>query len=394
MVRRRKKYDYSNNYRRRKLIFWGVLLLAFIVAALLLLMPHLQYKDPAAQTVRAGICGAVKTPAVYNVPKGADLAMLIRRAGGLTTRADIRNVDLDVIVQHDSIYHIPARVRRPDDPDDPLARISPWDFERLLAMPPVDVDLPPEFPDIEQLNILYVGTPHVFIIINYYPSLRLANLMHVPYTTVFWGNEIRLMDIFFTMGIETTASVLANRFQMKIDHYMIQERFSFIEMIDLLNGVRVNIDEQFAESYNLEPGPARINGFLAGEFIRFRGPYFFESYTLRRSAYETPATRKTALEMRHHRQRLVMTGMQNAFNQMGTTEQLTKMNQLRRTIESDLTIGRIQDMFQALRQTPRLQYGTIPGYYAEDREYFYPDIPSLNQLKNQMIRDQLAIRNN
>jgi len=392
MVSRRRKYNHNNNYRRRKLIFWGVLLLAFIVAALLIFMPHLQREDLEAQTVRAGICGAVKIPAVYNVPKGADLAMLIRRAGGLTTDADIRNVDLDVIIQHDSIYHIPRRVRRPDDPDDAVSHISPWDFERLLAIPPADTDVTQEFPDIEQLNILYVGFPHVFIIINYYPSLQLANLMHVPYTTVFWGNEVRLMDIFFTMGIEMTAQVLSTRLQTTLDYYMIQDRASFTEMIDLLNGIRVNIDDHFAESYNLQPGPARVNGFLAWEFIRFRGPYFFESYSRTRSAYETPATRRTAQEMRYHRQRLVMTGMQNAFNQMSTTEQLGKVNQLRRTIESDLTIGRVQDLFQALRQTPRLQYGTIPGYYAEDSDIFYPDIPSLNQFKNQMIRDQLAIR--
>ncbi len=101
--------------------------------------------------------------------RGSDLAMLIWRAGGLKSGADISKTDLEQLLMNDSIYHIPGGNGLSENGIDikksaDLAIVSGF---RDAAK---DVALAFNRPGIEQMNILYVGFPAVYMLISYYPQ--------------------------------------------------------------------------------------------------------------------------------------------------------------------------------------------------------------------------------
>ncbi len=399
-MRQNLKYiKHPGSYRKRAAIFWAVLSLLFIVIILWLLWPF--SGKPKQLDIRAGICGEVNIPAVYTLPEGADLAMLIRRAHGLTYRADIRNIDPAKKIMHDTIYHIPGRY---------ISRESITDLKSLSETLTTTVsdhkldDLAKEFSqeEIKEVNILYAGIPAMYVIINYYPQLNQINLVHIPHATVFTGQRHRLVDLFLTLGPLPTMRVMEKQLGIKMDHYIIQDRFSFIEMIDQLKGVTIHIDDHFAESYGLNSGDIHIGGFHAWEYIRFLDfRRLHRQFTGERPVdliisdpfRVEPSQWQQAFEERHHRQRRVLDAMLVSFNQMSTAEQLVSTNEIYKTLETSLTLSFILNFHDAGGlKIPRYGYGGIPGNYAgdDDGTYFYPDIPSFDQLRNQMIREYLV----
>ncbi len=390
-----KQYRYSHNYQKRKLVFWILLSAGFVIAFLWILFPHFSRIGSRKHEIQAGICGEVVNPGIYTCPEGADLAMLIRRAGGLTSHADIRNIDLDYLIFNDSIYHIPARLsRRRTVPEEDLfidPEKMPFVPEKQHAKPFDDIL---DYPEIRQLNILYSGDSRTFILINYFPDYKLANLLLIPYTTVLYSSGITLQDLFFTQGVQQTMRVLENQFSIKIDHYLIQQRGSFIDMIDSLKGVEVKISEEFAASYNLTAGTLHLDGHHAWEFIRFMGhPYGYSeirSFGLMLDPYRSPAIYKAALITRHHNHHHLMQSMQESFKQLNSAEQILGLYKLYRSVETDVSLNTIWGLYwlyQDITGPIRVSYGLFPGYY-DDETFYYLDTPSYNKLKQVFIREQ------
>lgn len=393
LVKVKKKRSLSR--RLRKYGFWGILGGVFLLATVFLILKTLKEDDRVGspKIIRVGIGGAVRKPAVYSLPEGSDMAVLIRRAEGLTPMADILRIDFDKTVLNDSVYCIPRRFSVKTEPQ----MIAEFEPAQTIPLPKILTDTTQK--EIQELNIFYIGSPAVYVIINYIPEIQRLNFIHIPHSTVLLQNDYRLIDVFFTLGIEPTVNMLQSRLGIKIDYYMIQDRFAFIEMIDMLNGLQVNYDPIFAREYSLKPR-TRLNGLLTWEYIRF-----LDLKNIRQDVsssreidlitednfFVTPADRQNAYEMRQHRQRLVIQAMRESFKEFAKSEQVLLINKLIKTFDTNIGIGIILDLYQDIMNTPNLSYGNLPGYYQGDEKnlYYYPDVSTFKAQRNQLIRENL-----
>ncbi|MDP3451546.1 MAG: LCP family protein, partial [Bacteroidales bacterium] len=310
----------GSKYKKRKAAFWSAIIASVILFALsLFVLPLFSIKEDV-KTVRAGICGEVNRPAVYNIPDGADLAMLIKTAKGLTYRADISNTDLNKIILNDTIYHISAKPN--SNTQEPLsATVSQLLVNEQKPTLAATIAQETQMQEIEIISMLYVGLPTLFIVINYYPSIGRLSMTNIPHNTLFLYTNERLIDIFLTLGTDPTLKLLENRLKQKIDYYIIQDRSSFITLIDILGGVEVNIDEPFSQEYRIKDGPGVLNGFMSWEFIRFldfrriKRDIRPDNFSIQSNELEL------AYEMRHHRQRQILTGMRSSFGKASANNQ-------------------------------------------------------------------------
>ena len=261
---------FKSRYLMRKLVFW-IGLAGFFALMCWLIFGWSEGADNEQTQIRAGICGAVLHEAVYDMPLQADLGMLVRRAGGLSPYADVRGLDLETILRHDSIYHIPSRpeavaghtplVKLYEQVSDPSWQ-APAPLLKEISAAYLPVDFKP-------VTVLYIGLPAVYALIEYYHDLQFINFLHIPHSAVLLGNDYRIIDVFFSLGVEPTMKILQRTMDVNIDYYIIQDQHAFIRLIDALGGVEVDIDASFADAYRLNTGREKLSGFYAWEYIRF-----------------------------------------------------------------------------------------------------------------------------
>lgn len=379
-IRSRVKRYQGDKYRKRKLVFWLGLCSVGLLAVFLLFVWPLLKPEPKRELIRAGICGAVNSPAVYSLAKGADLAMLVRMAGGFTPSADFARVNLDRLVMHDTIYHIPARGVAGGVPSlmdalkEPLSAPAA-DISKLVA-----AELGQK--EIRKFTILYVGLPSVFVLITYAPDLKRIQFTHIPHSALFLNNDYRLQDIFFTVNIKSTVKLLENRLKQKIDYYLIQNRSAFLKLIDRLHGIDITLDEPYARAYGMKPGTGHLDGFHVWEYIRFLNIRNFKA---------DPASWRLEYELRQQRQRMVLNGMRTAFAGLDTDGQLMVINNFARLFETDMDNGFILKLYKDVLQVPAFSFGALPGYYSgeDSKLYFYPDMPGYEMLLKKEIRTSL-----
>ena len=369
--------------------FWMGLVVVFVIAANFFILPAFERGAGHIPLIQVGISGEVLRPSIYSLPRGSDLAMLLRKAGGASLFADLHMVDLEQPLKRDSVYHIPSSLCT-DAPD--AIGVVPFDFEEALQQaieqeiyragidPSAPISL--ERPDEEVITGLYVGMPCTYILIKYYPGLQIVNLIQIPYTAVFIARYFRLMDAFFSLDQQELITMLQARLHITIDYYFIQDRHSFIQMVDLINGVQVMIDEAYAWEYGFRPGKGRLDGFHTWEFIRYMGVH----------AQQTDALWQTSMELRHHRQMLTFYALHEAYSSLSHAERVIRMNKLSQTFESNMTPAFILDIYRGVTRDVTVTYNVIPGHYVREagRNVFIPDIPSFNKLRNELTR-QLSI---
>ncbi|MCF8218911.1 MAG: LCP family protein [Bacteroidales bacterium] len=406
-VKRNHRRKKVTNYRKRKVVFLSSLFTLFILILILILLRGCDNNSLKKQkeTIRAGICGEVQLPAVYDISADANLSMLIRKANGLTHFADIRNINLDQPIDHDSIYHIPGRANSIDDTSQfNLPEIYTNSFTRQSSILP-DSNLLLGEKDIRQINILYVGLPAVYIIINYFPELERVNLTHIPHSSLLLSNNYRLIDILFTLGVEPTKDIIQRQLETKLDYYIVQEKESFIQMINLLEGVEVDLDKQFAEAYDLSSGKSRLDGFYAWEYIRFldfkRIKRKFDNYKqqdmTRTDVFEAnPEHLSNAYVLRHQRQRYVINAMRKSFNQLNPAKKIQTLKKVQKTVETDLTVKKIVSLYRDMLSVPDFSYGRIPGRFIREKDnvYFFPDEPSYKAMRENMVRKFISQKEN
>lgn len=390
-------------YKVRKIIFWSVVVLLMF----LLLVFSLNFKKPGKETrlIRVAVCGCVKNPAVYTMRESSDMGMLVTRAGGFKLSADVNGVDLDRIVLHDSVYHVPCRLIKSDSAvyGYKLAKEVNSMIRRSYVDLTNEIVAESNEKELKHFSILYVGIPAVFVIINYYPELQRINFVHVPHSTVFLNNDYRLIDFFFTLDIYPTMRIIEHRLKQKLDFYLIQDRFNFIDLIDMLGGVSVNLDKPYADEYNMNAGENMIDGFHAWEFIRFMDWRNIEmnvdgdkkmNLVTSDNFQIKPKTLERIYELRNHRQRHVLEGMRSSFLGMNKVDQFSVLNHFKDVFRTDMTNDFLMQLYGDLLSTPNFSYGNIPGYYSGegDKLFFYPDLLSFESLKNKEIRTYLDIR--
>lgn len=387
----------SRKYKTRKTIFWIVTMLLFLFT--LASCYYLSKEKTVNQYVRVGICGAVRVPAVYTIREGSDLGMLIRLAHGLKPNANTTNVNLEFVVQHDSIYHIPSLGNENDEFKFRYELYT--EVNRSIKSRFVDVTKKVsnemQVKEIRKYSILYVGLPAVYVLINYYPDYNRINFIHIPHSTLFLNNEYRLSDIFFTLDINPTRKILEHTLKQKIDYYLIQDRSMFIDLIDKLGGVNVNLDAPYAEQYELSAGRQLIDGFHAWEYIRFldwrnidiKVKSEKKKDLIRKDNFEVSSrTWERLYEIRNQRQRYVLQGMRESFKSLQKQRQLDILENFSQLFQTDMSNSFLMQLYGDILTTKNFNFGSIPGYYSEegDKLFYYPDLPNFEMLQEQQIR--------
>lgn len=392
-----------HKYKVRKAIFWTIVVLLMI----LLLIFTLNFKKPGKESrlIRVAVCGCVKNPAVYTMRESSDVAMLVSRAGGFKLNADINRVNLDRVVLHDSVYHIPCRSLKSDSSVygykmakevNSLIRTSYVNLTNEIVAERNENEL-------KYYSILYVGIPAVFVIINYYPELQRINFVHVPHSAIFLNNDYRLIDLFFTLDVYPTMRIIEHKLKQKLDFYLIQDRFNFIDLIDMLGGVNLNIDKPYADEYDMSAGKNQIDGFHAWEYIRFLDWRNIrmnvdgdkKMHLVSNDNFQIePKILERTYELRNQRQRHVLEGMRSSFLDMDKVDQLKLLTHFKDVFRTDMTNDFLMQMYSDLLSTPHFSYGNIPGYYSGEgnKLFFYPDLPLFESLKNKEIRTYLESR--
>lgn len=398
--RKRKSLD---KFKIRKISFWAALILLLIIALIYFL--HSTKSEVQHRLIRVGICGAVHIPAVYTMREGSDLGMLVRKANGFRANADVSKVNLDFIVQHDSIYHIPANGGSGNELRLSYELMSEVNRYTKASYTDLTQEVAREFKDkeIKKYSILYVGLPAVYVLINYYPEFNRINFIHLPHSTLFLNNEYRLIDIFFMLDIYPTMRILEHTLKQKIDFYLIQDRGKFIDLIDMLGGVELNLDASYAETYNLNTGRGVVDGFHTWEYIRFLDWRNIEMTVksekkkdlIREDNFQVaPGTWERIYEIRNQRQRYVLQGMRKSFKALSRNEQLNVIENFKNVFQTDMTVEFLMDLYEDILTTKDFNFGNIPGYYSREgmKLFFYPDLPNYEMLQRQEIRRCLEKR--
>ena len=384
---------------------WIAFLLALAGAVVYILFFSKTIATSENTMIRAGICGAVNQQAVYDVPGGADLAYLIKKADGLTPLADISRISFDKVICHDSIYHIPI-AQFGEENFGAMQQALERDIQnRVNQVHQSNLSLQDSF-KIEQINVLYVGFPSVFLLLNYYPDFDKITITHIPHQALLLKNDYRLIDIYFALGPEATLNVLERTLAQRIDFYMVQDRFSFIDFINLLGGIEVRLDKPFAETYNLKEGKGLLDGFHAWEFIRFidlrelkhiAPQEFVKSDIVNSDNYKAdPAVMQRLQVMRNHRQQMAMVGLRKAYQRLKKVNQAEVLKEIVGTFETNMTFDFAYELYGQIAGSEDYSFGTIPGYYKSMYGHlkFIPDIPGFKQLRNDMIRKELVKKSN
>jgi anionic cell wall polymer biosynthesis LytR-Cps2A-Psr (LCP) family protein len=259
------------------------------------------------------------------------------------------------------------------------------------------------YPDkvINHLTILYVGFPAVYMLINYYPDQKRVSIVHIPHSTILLNNDYRLIDIFFTLGIDPTIKILENALNQHINYYLIQDRFSFIDLVNMLDGIDLPIDQPFAEAYHLKSGNKHVDGFYAWEYIRFLDMKRMNRKLMtekgvdlvRTDNFKIPARDlQLGYEMRQYRQRNVMNALRHAYGLADAAEKGTIIRNIMKSLETNIGMELVSSLYRDVLSTPSFSYATIPGYYSNDDDqlYYYPDIPAFKLMRNEEIRKYLG----
>lgn len=357
------KQTEKNNlyYKRKKSLFlFSILLILLILTATF--FPKNENKK-IRQFTTAGICGWINTPAVYKLPVGSDLGSLIIQGNGITQNADIRNINLHQIIKQDSIYHIPSRKQNPRQ--NLLEIIEKSD---TIPIQPIDKE--------KSISVLYVGFPTLYLLINYFPDKQKINVIYLPHSTRMLSNEYRLIDVFFTMGINPTIDILEKQLKRKIDYFFIQDRSSFIGMIDELGGLKLPLDSTFTSEYNLTEETLWLDGFLSWEYMHFISPDTYHEKdrsgkisTLENLELETNNI-TSAFTIRQERQKKIISLLYSKFKSLIQKNNTRKIINLIESFNynSNISIEFALEILPMLKNNTKLQFGTLPGYYHSEGE--------------------------
>jgi len=361
--------DYSH-YRAKKRIFWTIVWVIIILLLLLLFFilfcynPY-QFCDYGSRplTIKAGICGCVRHPAVYELPGHSSLAELIRVAGGVTKNANLNGVELCLPLIDMHSYYVPC-----------LCNTGP----KVIKTREIVVDTCTSCQDvsigIDHINILYGGGPETWWLIQMYPTLNLITLTYIPWYTVFYPAQEKLKTINLLSGTESAAMTVQEFINEKIDFYFWQNRDSFIKMVDYLGGVTMPVDTLIAAKIGLPTGTNHLSGYFAYEYV---------------TCLDKGLDHFTGFEQTRRSQVAFIKAMHNKvknFNSLPTTQ----LQEILSMSNSNITVEKLLILLTSLSKMEnfRLDFYRLPGFpvFESDKEYYwYPDISGFIRKKNDLI---------
>ncbi len=183
----------------------------------------------------------------------------------------------------------------------------------------------------------------------------------------------RINDASVLGGLALTEKAITELTGIKVDHYAVVNFEGFIQLIDLLGGVEVNVDKQMRygtnESYaiHLDPGLQLLDGKKALQFARFRNEPLGDI-------------------SRVQRQRILL---QAVYKKVMKPESLVKIPQIMKLgekyIKTDLSTAEIIQLAgfaRKVNQQTGFQSYTLPGKFYE--AYWQPEPAEVYQLMSQI----------
>lgn len=116
----------------------------------------------------------------------------------------------------------------------------------------------------------------VIMVVSYNLEAQSINILQIPRDT-YIGSEYPTGKINAVYGnknaggMENLARVIYDRFRLPIDHYVTINMDGFVNVIDAIGGVEINVQESFTlEGVTFKPGVQTLNGLQAEKFVRER----------------------------------------------------------------------------------------------------------------------------
>lgn len=357
----------TDNYRKKKQLLIASTIILLLLIGASVLFSGINSPKGENKYISAGICGAINKSAVYRLPVNSSLADLVKEGHGVSHNADLRHIDLNTIIQNDSIYHIPFRQKHT-----PLL-----DRSIIDNMPVIETSQAKG----EEINFFYVGYPALYFLINYNTRTNRTLVTYIPHSSLFLDNEYRLIDVYFTLGRSYAIDMLSKRLGTKIDYYFIQDRTSFINMIDGLGGLDIDIDQWYAEEYGLQKGMQKLDGFHSFEYIRF-----IQKKTKRSNIFKGKRL-ELAYNLRQSRMKRTIKALFVNFKKSSANKQISSLAgvMLDNNTETNISMSAISQLVQQVVDNQYIDFETIPGYYVKKNTnlYYIPTEWNSRKLKKQ-----------
>ena len=166
------------------------------------------------------------------------------------------------------------------------------------------------------------------------PKTGDVKLLSVPrdlYVQVEPGEKDRINAAYNYGGIEQTVDALENYSGVAIDHYAIVDFDGFREIIETMDGVRVDVGhEEFPEKWHMGEGVQRLGGRKALFYARYRG------------------TPRADLDRIDHQQKLLAALRKRAFRWNTVTKMPVILKTTNENVDTDLGIWQAVPLARAL----------------------------------------------
>lgn len=237
---------------------------------------------------------------------------------------------------------------------------------------PQSHDDPKKLPRTDTLILTFINPfRHKIIMV----SIPRDSLVNIP------GHGLdRINDASVLGGLSLTKKAITELTGIKVDRYAVVNFEGFIQLIDLLGGVEVNVDKKMRygtdETYSihLDPGVQLLNGKKALQFARFRNEPLGDI-------------------SRVQRQRLLL---QAVYKKVMKPESLVKIPQMiklgQKYIKTDLStteIIQLAGFAKKVNQQTGFQSYTLPGSFYE--AYWQPNPAKVYQLMSQIKKTTLSM---
>jgi hypothetical protein len=124
----------------------------------------------------------------------------------------------------------------------------------------------------KQLSLLFCGIPNTYIYLKMNPVQKNIITIHIPNNT--WVGDIvegfQTFDkAFLYGGAKFTSSITERLLHAKIEKYMIYESRDIIDIIDMVNGIDVDVDSRAASNLNISAGKNHLSGTSVAQFMKY-----------------------------------------------------------------------------------------------------------------------------
>ncbi len=190
-------------------------------------------------------------------------------------------------------------------------------------------------------------------------TVRLVSIPRDTYVTIpTSGERTKVNHAYAYGGVDLTKQTLASNFGIEVDYYMDIDFQGFIDVIDALGGVTIDVPKRMyypAEGIDLEPGLQKLDGSESLQFVRFR---------------------KDAMGDlgRIERQQDFMVAMEDQLMQMGNVLKIPNLSQaIMDNVVTDLTGAQIIKLLATFKDGITLETYQPPGeaHYQDGISYFF-----------------------